>query len=501
MTKTSMKRTDKQRSAAQPTNKIATRALREPSKVARKDDGLRSTNRTAAATTDVTVEKAAATKAVTKEIAAATVEVPIEKSTAHADAVTTTAASSDNDTLDPRMNTSVTVDMVSVGDGHRAGDAEQQRSHIEMIGDPVGEPVNGETLLNELTATLRRHVVMEDGAAEVAALWAMHTHALDAFSISPRLAITSPVMRCGKTTLLDVLSVLVPNPTATVNTTAAALFHLIDTMTQPPTLLIDEADTFISKNVDLRGILNSGYRRNTARVLRADVSYSTWAPAAIAMIGCLPSTLEDRSILVRLERRRADEVIVPFRHDQTPGLDRLAGMAARWAADNLERLKAADPKVPNVFENREADNWRPMLAIADIAGGEWPMRARQIAESLTVLNRGSEQSAGVMVLDDIFTIFTNRSAESLTSEQLVTALAQMETRPWSEWIGATPITKTALAGLLAPFRIAPIEMRIGPKVLRGYRIEQFDDAFARYVGAAAKQNATALQSVTPTSGT
>jgi len=374
---------------------------------------------------------------------------------------------------------------------------DESASSDQFVGDPAPEPVNGETLLNELTATIRRHVVMEHGAAEATALWAVHTHALDAFVISPRLAITSPVMRCGKTTLLDVLSRLVRSPMTTVNTTAAALFHLVDTMS--PTLLIDEADTFPSKNGDLRGILNSGHRRNSVLVLRVDGSYSTFAAAAIAMIGCLPATLEDRSIPIRLQRRRADEVVVPFRCDQTPGLDHLASMAARWAADNYDRLKAADPMVPSILENREADNWRPLLAIADVAGGEWPMRARQFAELLTARNRGSEQSAGVMVLEDIFAIFMNQSAKRLTSEQLVTALAQLEARPWSEWIGAKPITKTALAGLLAPFRIAPIEMRMGPKVLRGYQIEQFEDAFARYVAAAASQTAAPLQDETPAS--
>jgi len=178
------------------------------------------------------------------------------------------------------------------------------------------------------------YVVLEDDAAEAVALWVLHTHALEAFLISPRLAITSVVMRSGKTTLVDILSRLARNPLTTVNATAAAIFRLVDAFR--PTLLIDEADTFRTRNSELRGILNSGYRRNSAFVMRADAIYSTWAPVAVAMIGRLPATLEDRSLVVRLKRRRPDEVIAPFRFDQTEGLGQLARMAARWAADNLE---------------------------------------------------------------------------------------------------------------------------------------------------------------------
>ena len=213
------------------------------------------------------------------------------------------------------------------------------QSEGQILGnlEPWSEFVDGANLLNALTAAIRQYVVLDDGAAEAVALWVLHTHALEAFLISPRLAITSVVMRCGKTTLVDVLSLLVRSALTTVNATAAAIFKLVHAY--QPTLLVDEADTFLTKNSDLRGILNSGYRRNAAFVIRADAVYSTWAPVAVAMIGRLPATLEDRSVVVRLKRRRQDEVIAPFRFDQTEGLRQLTRMAARWASDNLEQSK------------------------------------------------------------------------------------------------------------------------------------------------------------------
>ena len=181
------------------------------------------------------------------------------------------------------------------------------QSEGQILGnlEPWSELVDGANLLNALTAAIRQYVVLDDGAAEAVALWVLHTHALEAFLISPRLAITSVVMRCGKTTLVDVLSLLVRSALTTVNATAAAIFKLVHAY--QPTLLVDEADTFLTKNSDLRGILNSGYRRNAAFVIRADAVYSTWAPVAVAMIGRLPATLEDRSVVVRLKRRRQDE--------------------------------------------------------------------------------------------------------------------------------------------------------------------------------------------------
>jgi putative DNA primase/helicase len=356
---------------------------------------------------------------------------------------------------------------------------------------PWPEPVNGAQLLDDITAAVRRYVVLEKGAAEATALWVVHTYCFDAFAISPRLAITSAVMRCGKTTLLDVLSCLVHRPISTGNATAAAIYRLVHKIA--PTLLIDEADTFLVGNAALRGILNSGYRKNTAFVMRADETFSTWAPAAIAMIGRLPSTLEDRSIWIQLQRRRADEPIEAFRLDQRGDLNRFARMAARFAADNFDELKSANPSVPRTLENREADNWLPLIAIADAAGGAWPSIARQVAEHLALLNRATEQSVAVMLLEDIHSVLATHTGERIQSADLVKALAQLEDRSWADWKGGKVITPNAIAHLLAPFNIKPFQMRTGSHVLRGYRLAQFEDAFARYVEAAGVQAATPLQ--------
>jgi putative DNA primase/helicase len=131
--------------------------------------------------------------------------------------------------------------------------------------DPWAEPVAGQELLSDLIAGLRRYMVMDENETTATALWIVHCHALEAFNVSPRLAITSPEKGCGKTTLLDILGVMVPRSLSTANTGVAPVLRAIE-MAQP-TLLIDEADTFVRENNELRGILNSGHRKG-GHVLR-----------------------------------------------------------------------------------------------------------------------------------------------------------------------------------------------------------------------------------------
>jgi putative DNA primase/helicase len=185
---------------------------------------------------------------------------------------------------------------------------------------------------------------------------------LDCFGISPRLSITSPEKGCCKTTLLDVLSHLVLRRLPAANVTASAIFRIVEV--QQPTLLIDEADSFLSGNDELRGILNSGHRRGgfVIRTVGEDFeprAFSTYSACAIALIGKLPATLMDRSVPIDLRRRRSDETCEAFRFNRTGPLDQLARQAARWATDNADRVRGADPEMPCGMVNRLADNWRP----------------------------------------------------------------------------------------------------------------------------------------------
>ena len=348
--------------------------------------------------------------------------------------------------------------------------------------EPWLEPINGADLLNDICNAVKRYLVLPEGSAEVLALWAIHTHALECFEHSPRLAITSPEKQCGKTTTLDVLGELVARPLPTSNATTAAIFRTIEIA--KPTLLIDEADTFLGENDGLRGVLNSGHRRG-GQILRTvgedhePRQFATWAPAAIAMIGRLPDTLEDRSVSIALRRRRPTERVQQFRSDRVQDLKQLARKTARWCDDNRQSLTASDPNT-ETLASRAADNWRPLFAIADLAGGRWPERARAVAEAAETAKQ--DQSKRTMVLSDIRDIFAARpEADRLRSAEVAEILGAMENRPWPEWRSGKPITPTGLAQLLAPFCIAPGTKRDGEATFKGYLLSDFTEAFATYL--------------------
>jgi hypothetical protein len=186
--------------------------------------------------------------------------------------------------------------------------------------------------------------------------------------------------------------------------------------------------------------------------------------------------------LIALKRKRADEPVESFRYHRTQELDQLARMCARWAADNIGWLRESDPDVPANLYNRAADNWRPLLAIADAAGGEWPEKIRKIA-SATV---DADQVKRIGLLADIRDVFDTKKVDRIKSADLTAALAAMEGHPWAEHgKNGKPLSVNGLARMLMGDHISPNTVRFGMRAdddtAKGYLREQFEDAFARYL--------------------
>jgi Protein of unknown function (DUF3631) len=362
--------------------------------------------------------------------------------------------------------------------------------------DPWPEPVDGAALIDALAVAVRRYVVLGEAEATSVALWVLAVHAFDAWRIFPRLLATAPEKGCGKTTLLDVLGPLVPRPLAAANIKAAPLFRVIELAR--PTLLLDEADAYARDDEDLRSVLDAGHHREGA-VIRCvgdghePRQFSAWAPVALAAIGHLPATIEDRAIIIHLRRRRPDESVEPLRLDRASGLEELARMAARWVRDHAAALAAAEPAMPAGVVNRTADNWHPLLAVADLAG--WAHRARQAASELTA--KGDDQgSARVALLADIRDAFAAMHTDRLASEKVVAYLASLDDRPWPEWKNGKPITMTQVARLLKPLHVLSGTIRLPDgHTPKGYYLSAFGDAFARYLPC--QQNATTPQPKDP----
>jgi len=376
--------------------------------------------------------------------------------------------------------------------GHPGG-AGSGRGLVFTDPEPWPEAVDGAALLDDLAQTYRRFVSLPDGGAEALALWIVFTYALDAFDMAPILGLCSPLKRCGKTTTEELTAALAKRPLAAANITVAALYRTVEQFA--PTLIVDEADTFLLTNLALRGIINSGHTRATAFVVRTvghePRLFSTWGARMIALIGRLPPTLEDRAIVLPMRRRAPGETVERIRRDGLlRRLDPLRRRAARWVADHLAALQAADPAVPDTLHDRQADNWRPLFAIADAAGGVWGDLARAAARTMTGAAVEADPAAPVQLLADLQDLFAVTAADKLATAAIIRHLVTLEERPWTEYAEGRPLTPRHLAQLLEGFRIKAKQIRQGAATRKGYLRSDFTDAFRRYLPPVPSESCT-----------
>jgi len=375
------------------------------------------------------------------------------------------------------------------------------RSEIE----PWPEPVDGQALLDELARTVQRFVVLPRWAGEAVVLWIVHTYAFTLRGVATYLGVESPEPRCGKSTLLDVLGLLVNRPVRTANISPSAFFRVIHEL--QPTLLIDEADTFLYSE-ELRGILNAGYQRKGGYVMRVtyEVSsahdlpgdpkaggappvhgggsggrgqlakFSCWCPKAIARIGRLPHTLADRCIVLGMQRKLPSESCERLRDLEG---ERLGRQCARFVRDHAEEIRRARPTLPEGLNDRAADIWEPLLLLADLAGGDWPSRARQAAKALTVGAQHEDQIGTLFA--DICEYFAVNGKPQMFTQGLVDWLNLSEARPWHSMTGSGKVTAKWLALQLQVFGVRPKIMRIEGRRANGYDVGDLAEVFRRYI--------------------
>ncbi len=379
------------------------------------------------------------------------------------------------------------------------------RSWVREI-KPWDEAVEGARLLDALAQRMGRHVALPRFGAEALALWVAHTYGFELRSVTAYLGIESPEKRCGKTTLLSVLNELACRPIAAANISSPAFFRVIEEAR--PTLLIDEADAFLQGNEELKGILNSGYTRNTAFVVRVGnergsggswempeaprelkgllaggngpqlARFSCWCPKVMAAIGHLPETLADRCIVLKMHRKPAREKLERVRPEE-PEWEELRRKCARFVADHADSIARATPSIPEGLNDRAADIWEPLLAVADLAGTEWGERARSAAVHLT---QAAEESSPVgTLLLDIFVEFVKSEGKRVFSRDLVASLRETEKRPWGALRRGKEIDEVWLARQLAPYGIRPKTLRIGGQIGKGYAETDFEPLYGRYI--------------------
>jgi hypothetical protein len=349
----------------------------------------------------------------------------------------------------------------------------------------------GAAFLNDVRSFLSRFIAYPSEHEKVAhVLWVAHAHLMGAWESTPRIAFLSPEPGSGKTRAMEATELLVPNPVAAVNVTPAYLFRKVGSEDGPPTILFDEIDTVFGpkakEHEELRALLNSGHRRGAVAgrcVVRGKIveteEIPSFAAVALAGLGWLPDTILSRSVIVRMRRRAPDEVVEAFRRrTQAPIGEALRRRLAAWAEAVLQRATEARPEMPVGVEDRAADMWEPLLAVADLAGGDWPKLARRAATKLVKAAREIEPSLNIRLLADLRTIFEGE--ESLPTKDVLARLCSLEDAPWNDLKGK-PIWDRQLSQRLGEYGVKPKTVRIGAGTPRGYTRADLHDVWRRYL--------------------
>lgn len=383
-------------------------------------------------------------------------------------------------------------------------DAEIADAAIAGIREDQDTEIAG--LLNDVHVFVGRFVAYPSPEAHIAhTLWIVHSHLMQAWESTPRIAFLSPEPGSGKTRALEVSELLVPLPVEAVNVTPAYLFRKVGGQEGRPTILYDEIDTVFGPkakdNEEIRGLLNAGHRRGAVAgrcVVKGRVVETEEIPAycavALAGLGGLPDTLLSRSVVIRMRRRAPGERVEPYRRRVHAAEGHaLRDRLADWADQVSAHVTNVWPAMPPGIEDRDADVWEPLLAVADAAGGDWPKRARVAAVALVALSKESTPSLGIRLLADLRTVFGDQDV--MSTETILGKLHTLEESPWADLYGK-PLNARGLAKRLRQYELKSINVRIGGQIVRGYRREDLWDAWSRYLGPPPHESATSATSAT-----
>lgn len=360
-----------------------------------------------------------------------------------------------------------------------------EKSLIEQT-KPYHSAVNMPDVLNEIRAIFNRHAILPQHADVALTLWCCFSWFIEAVHFAPILIIRAPESECGKTTVKDIVEMFVRRPLSSEGVTVAALFRVVEQ--EMPTLLLDDCDSWLLRdpNDERHSLINSGHKRG-GKVLRCvgdnhDLkAFSTYCAKVLAFIGKSKDTLHNRSIEVVLRRKMPGERIESMRGIDRSSIDLIRSKLARLEIDCFAAVADARPSLPSGIDNRAADNWEQLLAVADVAGEEWPGLGREAATALTK-DKEPVVSTSAEMLTDIQHIFESRGVTRIRTIDLVEALCTDPEAGWQTYNHGRPITPRQVAKRLSEYGIRPKSIRFSYNdTTKGYERDQFSDAFDRYI--------------------
>jgi putative DNA primase/helicase len=355
---------------------------------------------------------------------------------------------------------------------------------------PTFRPPSGAELIQRFEEIFKRYIVALKGVSLVVALYALMTHCFEIFSWIPYLSFSSPLESCGKSHAADIAGWASARPEILVSISEAALFRLITQ--QKPTVVVDEAEVLSGDGetaIALRAVLHAGCAPDDGIIRCAPKTheverFSPWCPKIFCAIGKLPRVLASRCIVVGMKRKAAGEGIKAFIRARVKAeVTKLGAEIAAWVSAHEAEIRAAYESFPDEsFGDRSLENFAPLEALLTVAD---PRRLPELRQARLNLTRAgntdlAEDSTGL--LSDIRAIFEERGIDRISSADLVSALAAIETSPWAEWSHGKPISAPKLARLLKPFGIMPGTTRLHEGgTAKGYYLHDFMDAFNRYL--------------------
>jgi hypothetical protein len=344
-------------------------------------------------------------------------------------------------------------------------------------------------LLGTCRDWVRRYVILSLEQATILAAWILHTWVFDASEITPYIHITAPEKACGKSRLMDVLATIAAKPAQSSGMTAAALVRCVDR--DAPTIFLDEVDTQVAGDKEIgeaiRGILNAGNQRGS-KFLKCEGKqhnlreFNVYSPKCYAGIGHIWETVSSRAIAIEMRRKLPDESVEPFRRrDVNIAALLIRERLEKWAQmGSLDKLRPMRPAPIQGISDRQNDMAEPLLAIAELAGGQHQQELTAALLSVYSGQGAEDASVTVTLLSDIRDVFEDMKTGRVTSIALVENLTAIEESPWAEWNRGKPMTATQLARQLKKHSIRPRAIRFGGELAKGYYREDFEESWARY---------------------